>query len=252
MSLCANCIKGVRHEGTPTGRMETIGGVRCYVATPSTDYAKDKVVLFLTDVFGLDLNNNLLLMDDFASNGYKVVGPDYVNGDPIHESWLDGLLDGTRSIGPWLVNHTAAHTRPPLDAVIAALKAEGVTRFGATGYCLGGRYAFDLAFDNAIQVSVISHPSLLDPPVDLPKYRDMAKAPLLVNSCTIDQAYPLEAQKLGDDLLGDGKFAPGYARAHWEGCTHGFAVRGDLSDPAIKAGKEGAFKAAVEWFRKYL
>lgn len=28
--------------------------------------------------------------------------------------------------------------------------------------------------------------------------------------------------------MGDGKFAPGYQRTYWDGCVHGFAVRGDL------------------------
>lgn len=40
------------------GGFEEIGGVRCYVATPSVDYPKDKVVLFLTDVYGIDLVNS--------------------------------------------------------------------------------------------------------------------------------------------------------------------------------------------------
>jgi hypothetical protein len=35
----------------------TIGGVACYVATPTVDYPKDKVILFLPDVFGIELNN---------------------------------------------------------------------------------------------------------------------------------------------------------------------------------------------------
>lgn len=48
------------------------------------------------------------------------------------------------------------------------------------------------------------------------------------------------------------KFAPGYKREYFAGCTHGFAVRGDLSIPAVKAGKEGAFKSSVEWFMKYM
>lgn len=41
-----------------TGRIERIGGVECYVATPTGNYAKDKVVLFLADAFGLALVNN--------------------------------------------------------------------------------------------------------------------------------------------------------------------------------------------------
>lgn len=38
--------------------MEKVGGIDCYVATPKGEYAKDKVVLFLTDVFGIPLINN--------------------------------------------------------------------------------------------------------------------------------------------------------------------------------------------------
>ena len=40
------------------GKIEKIRGVECYVATPFGDYPKDKVVLFLTDVFGIPLINN--------------------------------------------------------------------------------------------------------------------------------------------------------------------------------------------------
>jgi hypothetical protein len=80
---------GVQHEGTPTGapflslhcsvladphagKIEKIGGVESYVATPEVDYPKDKVVLFLPDVFGHKLVNAQLLADDFAANGFKV------------------------------------------------------------------------------------------------------------------------------------------------------------------------------------
>lgn len=48
------------------------------------------------------------------------------------------------------------------------------------------------------------------------------------------------------------KFEPGYKREYFEGCRHGFAVRGDLSDPKVKAGKEVSFRAAAKWFVKYL
>ena len=86
----------------------------------------------------------------------------------------------------------------------------------------------------------------------LQKYRSTSKAPLLINSCEFDSQFPIEAQAQADEILGGGKFAPGYKRNFYPGCTHGFAVRGDLSDPKVKAGKEGAFKETVEWFIKYL
>ncbi|KAF8625027.1 hypothetical protein AX17_006941 [Amanita inopinata Kibby_2008] len=250
MSLCEDCIKGVQHEGTPTGKIEVIGGVKCYVATPTVDYPKDKVVLYLPDVFGIELPNAQLLIDDFANNGFKTIAPEYLNGGAIPADALDP--GKTYDLMKWLESHGADKTRPPLDNVIQALRDQGVTRIGATGYCFGGRYVFNLAFDNVIDVAVASHPSLLQIPADLEKYAATSKAPLLLNTCTTDTQFPLEAQSKADELFGNGKFAPGYRREYFEGCTHGFAVRGDMSVPAVKAGKEGAFKAAVEWFQKNL
>ncbi|KAF8878880.1 hypothetical protein BD779DRAFT_1175754 [Infundibulicybe gibba] len=95
-----------------------------------------------------------------------------------------------------------------------------------------------------------SIPPALEYPTDFEKYAASSTAPLLMNSCTNDKQFPHEAQAQADAVLGDGKFTPGYKREYWDGCTHGFAVRGDVNDPKAKAGKEGAFKAAVEWLSK--
>jgi dienelactone hydrolase len=246
MSFCKHCTKGVTHEGTPQGKWELIGGVNSYVATPTVDYPKHKAILFLTDVFGPQLVNAQLLADDFARNGFKTIVPDYLNGDPIP---ADAMGPGkTYDLAKWFVNHTQAQTRPTLDKVIEALKKEGVTTFGATGYCYGGRYVFDLAFENIISASVVSHPSLLQVPADLEKYFSTSKAPLLINSCTTDSQFPLEASAQADAIFGEDKFAPGYKREYFEGATHGFAVRGDITDPVAKKAKEGAFDSAVKWF----
>jgi dienelactone hydrolase len=66
----------------------------------------------------------------------------------------------------WFPSHGADVTHKPLRAVIAALQEQGVTTFGATGYCFGARYAFDLAFENVTAAIVVSHPSLLNAPAD--------------------------------------------------------------------------------------
>ncbi|KAG1823956.1 Alpha/Beta hydrolase protein [Suillus subaureus] len=249
MSFCKDCIQGVRHEGEPQGTLEIIDGVTCYVATPTVDYPKDKVILFLPDGFGIELVNPKLLADDFATNGFKVIAVDYFNGDSLP---ADIMNSGSFNLEAWLAKHGNEQTRPSLDKVIAVLKEEGVTKFGATGYCFGGRYTFDLAFDNVIQCAVVSHPSLLKVPNDLETYFSKSQAPLLINSCEVDQAFPTAAQAKADEIFGDGKFAPGYKREYFPGCTHGFAVRGDIKDPLVKAGKEGSFKAAVEFFLEHL
>ena len=155
-------------------------------------------------------------------------------------------------LNAWFPSHGPAQTRPPLDKVIAGLKERGITELAAVGYCFGARYAFDLAFEHVVKVVAVAHPSLLEVPDDLVKFKDTG-IPLHINSCEIDPQYPVEKQKIGDEVLGNGtNKGPNYERTHWPGCTHGFAVRGDISDPRIKEGREGAFKATIEWLIKHL
>ncbi|KAI6044451.1 hypothetical protein EDC04DRAFT_2865923 [Pisolithus marmoratus] len=249
MSLCPDCIKGVRHEGAPEGEFEFIGGVRCYVGTPSGEYNKEKAVLFLPD----------LLVDDFAKewcNPDLEINPprpspfDYLNGDPVP---VDAFTSGKYDLNVWFAQHGNEQTRPNIDKVVAALKEQGVKDLGVIGTDATGRYGFDLAFENITKVTVVSHPSLLKVPEDLEKYKQLSKAPLLINSCTFDQQFPKESQTEADRILGNGEqFTETYRREYFEGCTHGFAVRGDLSKAEVKAGKEGSFKAAVLFFKRHL
>ncbi|KAJ6510798.1 Alpha/Beta hydrolase protein [Mycena sanguinolenta] len=247
MSFCDNCFIAVVHDGTPEGKIETIGGIECYVATPTIPHPSERVLIYLTDIFGLALENNRLLADDFARNGFKTIMPDLFSGDPI---LVNPPADFNRE--KWSASHGPAQTRPIVDSVISALKEQGIVGFAGAGFCFGARYVFDLAFDGILKVSIVSHPSRLVVPDDLEKYASVSKAPLLINSCEVDKAFPLEAQAQADAILGEGKFAPGYRREYFPGCSHGFAVRGNMSDPLVKAGKEGAFKASVEWLVKYL
>ncbi|KAI0703746.1 alpha/beta-hydrolase [Cytidiella melzeri] len=246
---CDDCFKGVIHEGEAQGQSIQIGGVDCYVATPTGDYPKEKVVLFLTDIFGIPLINNRLLADSFARDGFKTIIPDILNGDPLT---MANITDPDFDRPAWMAKHSPESWISAVDNVVAALKAEGVTRFGTTGYCFGAPPAFYLAFKNESHATVLNHPSRLAVPADFEKYKAESKAPLLINSCEVDAQFPIASQKIADEILGNGQFAPGYERTYWEGCNHGFAVRGDLSNPKIKAGLEGAFLAAVKFYKKYL
>jgi hypothetical protein len=51
-----SCLLNVPSEG----KFEELEGVKVYVATPSQNYPKDKVLLFLTDIYGVGLQNALV------------------------------------------------------------------------------------------------------------------------------------------------------------------------------------------------
>ncbi|KAJ7267426.1 Alpha/Beta hydrolase protein [Mycena rebaudengoi] len=179
----------------------------------------------------------------------QVFMPDYFNGDP-RPGFIENPPPPSFDVNAWKAAHTASQTRPPLDAVIHTLKDRGFVRLAATGYCFGGRYAIDLALENIIEVAAITHPSNLKVPQDFAALVANSKVPLLINSCEIDSHFPIESQAMADELLDHGNYKPGYKRTFWEGCSHGFATKGGLSDPRVKAGRDGALTATADWFMK--
>ncbi|KAJ4490760.1 Alpha/Beta hydrolase protein [Lentinula aciculospora] len=250
-SFCDDCFKGVIHEGESKGAWESIGSLNCYVGTPSKNYDQSRAILYLPDAFGMQLINNQLIVDSFADNGFLTIGVDYFDGDPFPENALDPGSQITFDRDAWIAKHGYDQSRPLIDKVYEALKEKGVARFGAVGYCYGAIITFPLAIENKLNAAVVSHPSRITPE-RLQEYFNSSKAPLLINSCEFDNAFPPEVCEKSDEIFGEDRFGPGYKRVHWEGCKHGFAVRGDMSDPKVKAGKDGAFKETVEWFLKYM
>ncbi len=105
------------------------------------------------------------MADDYARNGFKVYVPDYFDGDALPE---DALNPGSNyDFMGWLGKHPTGGTLPTIRALIAALKAEGIAKFAAVGFCYGARPGFDLAFTGEIDIVAVSHPSLLKIPEDL-------------------------------------------------------------------------------------
>jgi dienelactone hydrolase len=101
------------------------------------------------------------------------------------------------------------------EKVIAALKAQDVTTFGATGYCYGGYVCMQLAHANVAKAVVMSHPTFLQVPVDFEvclsswfrtrshaltsafsqKLKTQSQTPVFINSCEFDEPFPPEKAK---------------------------------------------------------
>lgn len=118
-------------------------------------------VLFLTDVFGIQLPEGRLLADSFARAGYLVVAPDMFNGTPAPAD-INAPTPGF-DLPTFIAAHGPNATDPIVSTAIDYMRNTlGLTKIGATGYCFGGRYALRFANDKGIDAAFTAHPSLLE------------------------------------------------------------------------------------------
>lgn len=173
----------IAHTGTSVGKIETHGGgecgaldVTCQCVTNlwalavsmyiTGDPKSTSAVLYLTDVFGIQLAENRLLADSFGRAGFLVVAPDLFNATPAPADLTSPGFD----TGAFLAKHGPDATDPLIAAGIRYLRGEaGVKTIGVTGYCFGGRYSFRAASKKGLgadgvraDVAFAAHPSLLE------------------------------------------------------------------------------------------
>ncbi|KAJ5730714.1 uncharacterized protein N7483_005222 [Penicillium malachiteum] len=215
------CATGFKHEGTPVGELKTIDGVNTYIGTPKGNQKADTAVLFLSDIFGL-FNNNKLLVDEFANNGYLTVLPDLFRGGQLT---TDDMESGK----------TIKYMRETL----------GVKKIAAVGYCFGARYVTRFLKDGQINVGYHAHPTGTT-------HEDLAaiEGPLSISAAEIDQAFSVQLRHESEITLA--KTGQAWQINLFSGVKHGFAVRADLSDPKQKWAKEQAFCQAIAWFNYHL
>ncbi|EMG45282.1 hypothetical protein G210_5089, partial [Candida maltosa Xu316] len=111
---------------TPIGTHQEIFGLDTYTVG---DSSSKQIIVILTDVYGNKLNNVLLIADEISQNGYRVLIPDILKGNPITPA--DDLTE-------WLSKHTAEITAPIVDTFLKQVKETLKPEFlGGIGYCFG-------------------------------------------------------------------------------------------------------------------
>ncbi|ORY60990.1 dienelactone hydrolase [Pseudomassariella vexata] len=225
----------IAHDGTPVGTEEVHDGVNLYITGEKSDTA----VLYLTDVFGIQLAQNKLLADSFGRAGFLTVAPDMFNGTPAPG---DINVPGFNTTA--FVNAHGPNVTDPIVATAIKYLREtvGVKKIAVTGYCFGGRYAFRfVAPGKGADVAFAAHPSLLTDDEIL-----AIAGPASVAAAETDSAMPPERRHQIEALLLNTTLP--YSVALYSGTSHGFGVRANVSDPEQKYGKESAFFDAVRWF----
>ncbi|KAI1817658.1 dienelactone hydrolase [Poronia punctata] len=226
----------IAHEGESVGKEEKYNNVTLYVTGPPSD----KAVVYLTDIFGIQLAENRLLADSFGRAGYLVVAPDLFNGSP---PGLDIADMSPVQLSQFLDDNPPEDT----DALVATAveylhKVKNISRIAATGYCYGGRFSFRaIAEGTGIDVAFAAHPSNLQ--------NDEIEAitgAVSVAAADADTLNPPSRRAEIEGLLLN--TTQPYSVALYGSVSHGFGVRANVSDPRQKFAKEEAFFQAVRWF----
>ena len=183
----------------------------------------------MTDVYGNKFNNVLLTADKFADAGYKVFAPDILFGDAI-------IPDKPIDRDAWFQKHSPEVTKKIVDGFMKLLKLEYDPKFiGVVGYCFGAKFAVQHINMNEglANVAAIAHPSF----VSIDEIEAIGnERPLLISAAEEDQIFPANMRHLTEEKLKD--IHAIYQLDLFSGVAHGFAARGDISNPAVKYAKE--------------
>ncbi|PBP17662.1 dienelactone hydrolase [Diplocarpon rosae] len=237
---------GVLTGTNSTGKFETVGGgmsssLNTYLAYPphQSKNNTDVAILYLSDIFGVQLINNRLLADSFARAGYLVAEPDLFDGDAIP---VDGLTDPSFNRTAWNERHPTEAIDAIVASTIAGLRQEyGVKRIAATGYCFGGKYvARFLAAGKGLDAGFTAHPSNVQD-----SEWEAIDAPLSIAYGELD-ASNTPTQRAAAEAIFISQNAT-FQTSLYAGAEHGFAVRTNITDPKKAFAQESAYFQAVRW-----
>ncbi|KAF7591375.1 hypothetical protein BBP40_001601 [Aspergillus hancockii] len=237
----ACCASGFKHEGNPVGEIKDVNGVSTYIVYPK-DKSTEKVVVFLSDIFGIYINAQLLA-DEYAANGYTCVIPDLFRGDAIK---LSDMESGKADLPSWLPNHQPAQVEPVVESTIKYVREElGAKRVAGVGYCFGAKYVTRFLKNGKLDVGFNAHPSFVT-------HEELGAitGPLSIAASEIDNIFTTQLRHESEETLK--KTGQAWQINLFSGVSHGFAVRADLSNKHFKFAKEQAFCQAVNWLRQYL
>lgn len=224
-------------------------------------------------VFGWKFPNVRLLADNYAKAGFYCYIPDLHEGDSLPHEFLQDiepplptreslsiLQKGTMTakvgvtLGPWLVKHREAVTKPLIDGFIRTVRmTPGTDKVGTIGFCWGGRYAILAAHGTnyepgqGVDAAYACHPSLVSIPADF----EAVTKPTSLALGTKDSL--LGEKEIGQiqDTWGKLTEVPHEIRLY-EDQVHGFSLRGDFTSEKEKKAMDEAEQQGIEWFQKYL
>lgn len=162
--------------------------VQTYYVLPRND-SLENAILFFTDAMGINFENNRLLADNFAANGYFTVMPDLFRGDAVP---LDRPKNWSQTL--WFRNHLPSDVEPIIRTVVDEMKKSGVKRIAAVGYSIGAKYLARFMKIARIRVAFIAQPAWVEEEDVLAIDRPISIA---FGKCCLDTYIPSYMSSLG-------------------------------------------------------
>jgi len=231
--------------GEPAGMMQNLtSDIQAYIASPRQRKKPSSAVIYLSDIFGLPLDNNKLLADAIAAAGFLVVFPNLFAGDAVP---VDAMGTSSFNFTAWRERHPVSAVDDIVTATIEAVNSQyGYEDIGAVGYCFGGKYvARFLTEDGGLSAGFAAHPSGLT--------ADELEAiahPMSLAYADNDNSNPPEARTLAEQTFNETGIT--WQATLYSGTGHGFAVRANTSDPQQLFAQESAYLQAVRWLDSWI
>ncbi|KAN0099659.1 alpha/beta-hydrolase [Hyaloscypha variabilis] len=284
---CPACFLGAIHTGTPTGITTTLHNLPTYISLPPSPSVSKSTIILLTDAFGFNLPNSLLLADHYAvATGFRVLVPSWIPGGGVPLSTLSLMETMTTPVTPFysILSHLkrlwafvrvltivlpfAIRIRPAPKSILefaravkADLKEEGEGgRLGIAGICVGGMYATGLCVESAVEggeeklvdAQFCAHPAGLKLPGDVLEAVKRVPYSFAIGDrdfLKVERVEELQAELRRE--VGSEEEASYEVRVY-RGVGHGFAVRASKEKKEEEEPAEEAARQAVEWFKRYL
>lgn len=250
-SCCPQVMEPTRATvGGHVGVTKKYGNTNLFVAGP--ERAKAGVIAF-PDIFGPDSGRTKHDAENLSKLGYAVVVVDVADGDYLNMERLGEVLD-------WLKAHPYdGYISSRVNDAIAYLHQEvGVETISSYGYCLGAWVGACLvAQDKPVVTGHVSfHPSwrnetMLYGEGAVEKLAERVKVPnlLLAASNDIDEVKAGGAVEAILKAKG-GEIGELSKAITFPDVVHGWVIRGDLSDPVVKASVDKAWAEALSFMEK--
>lgn len=238
------CVGVTRNSEGLVGKEIKGKNVKLYHSSPKARNWTRMGVVVIHDIFGFELPNGKYIADHLATQGYEAVLPDFYEAHdvapwPATESEISKPLEGDE-FGKFFGSITSEEYWEKFDKQFAAavgfLRKKGCSKFGVIGFCWGGIAAERVAKRDNITAVVSAHGCMHN----AASYKE-CKANILYVSVPDDPYFSKEGQ---DEI----KAAGGKVKI-FDGMSHGFAVRGDFTNAAVKAASDEVMVDTDSLFR---